>query len=82
MYIFELGGDIMTVLTKTTQSNIEEIFNIIKPAFLPGVNPDNLFTTNVYCGVSIIKNTPLLTDSGNFQLVSFLGSLPRPSIIF
>ena len=71
----------MPVLTKSTQSNFEEIFNIMNPVFLPGVNPDNLFTTNVYVGVSIIKNTPLLTDSGNFQLVSFLGSLPKPCII-
>ena len=71
----------MPVLTKTTQSNFEDIFNIIKPIFLQGVNPDNLFTTNVYVGVSIIKNTPLLTNSGNYQLVSFLGSLPKPCII-
>ena len=71
----------MPVLTQTTQNNFEDIFNIIKPIFLQGVNPDNLFTTNIYVGVSIIKNTPLLTDSGNYQLVSFLGSLPKPSII-
>ena len=71
----------MPVLKKSAQSNFEEVFNIMNPVFLPGVDPDNLFTTNVYVGVSIIKNTPLLTDSGNFQLVSFLGSLPQPSII-
>ena len=71
----------MTVPTESAQNNFEEIFNIMKPIFLPGVNPDNLFTTNVYIGVSIIKNTPLLTDSGNFQLVSFLGSLPKPCIV-
>ena len=71
----------MNIVTKTSQSSVEEIFNIIKPIYLPGVNPDTLFTTNVYIGVSIIKNTPLLTDPGNFQLVSFLGSLPKPCII-
>ena len=71
----------MTVLTKATQSNFEEIFNIIKPVFLPGVNPDNLFTTNVFVGVSILPKSPLLTDSGSFQLVSFLGSLPKQSLI-
>ena len=63
------------------EANFQENFNIIKPVFLPGSTPDNLFSTNVYVGISIVAKSPLLTDSGNFQLVSFLGSLPKPSII-
>ena len=58
-----------------------ESFRFIKPIFLPGAIPDNLLNTNVMAGISILPKSPLLTPKGSFQLVSFLGSLPKPSLI-
>ena len=68
-------------LENKTQDNLTEDFSILKPIFLPGVNRNNLLSTNVFVGVSILPKSPLLTDSGSFQLVSFLGSLPKQSLI-
>ena len=64
-----------------SQESLQENFDTIKPILLPGVNQDNLFNTNVFVGISILPKSPLLTDSGSFQLILFLGSLPKQSII-
>ena len=53
----------------------------LEPIFLPGSNLESLLTNNVLVGISVLPRSPLLSLSGSFQLVSFLASLPKSSLI-
>ena len=57
-------------------------FDIINPIFLPGSSPESLLSNGSMVGISILAKSPLLSTSGSWQLVSFLASLPNPSVIF
>ena len=66
--------------TKTT--SLIKSMTSMSPIFLPGSSKESLETSPTFVGISILPNSPLLTQEGNWQLVSFLASLPNPSLIF
>ena len=57
------------------------ITELIKPTFLHGSTPANLLSNGAMVGINVLPNSPLLSRSGSWQLVSFLASLPNPSLI-
>ena len=66
--------------TKTT--SLIKPMTSMSPIFLPGSSKESLETSPTFVGISILPNSPLLTQEGNWQLVSFLASLPNRSLIF
>ena len=66
--------------TKTT--SLIKPMTSMSPIFLPGSSKESLETSPTFVGISILPNSPLLTQEGSWQLISFLASLPNPSLIF
>ena len=64
-----------------TSSSINSLTSL-SPIFLPGSSKESLKNSCSFVGISILPNSPLLTQEGSWQLVSFLASLPNPSLIF
>ena len=43
---------------------------------------ESLASSSVFMGVSILPNSPLLTEAGSRAVVNYLADLPQPSLIF
>ena len=57
-------------------------FEIIDPIFLDGSSRETLLSNATMVGISVLPDSPLLSTSGSWKLISFLASLPNPSVIF
>ena len=60
----------------------QQDFTGLNPVFLSGSCSTDLLGPGVAVGVSMLPNSPLLSESGSRQLVTFLASLPHSSLIF
>ena len=67
---------------KTTSVNVLSEISLLIPIFLPGSSKDYLESSPSFVGVSILPNSPLLTEEGSWQFISFLALLPNQSLIF
>ena len=67
---------------KTNSGNFLPETSLFTPIFLPGSSKEHLQNSPSFVGVSILPNSPLLTEEGSWQFISFLALLPNQSLIF
>ena len=64
------------------ERTLQQALQILRPIFRPGSDLSCLAQPGVMVGVSVLPNSPLLSTNGSRSLISFLASLPHPSVIF
>jgi len=53
----------------------------VSPILRPGSRPEDLRLPGLFCGVSVIPCNPILSTKGSDTFISFLASLPHPSVV-